>query len=134
VAGRSTESLDLMPKLEMSSRVAAASFFLMSAVASGLAWGTYLFGVNAEAWRGSLEYALSPENEYRAFFILMAGAGVFSLVALGIAAFAHSRTVLRVVLIGGVIQSITYAVFGAWFLAFLAATPLWWVHKVEHEV
>ena len=106
----------------------------MSAVAPGLAWGTYLFGVNAEAWRGSLEYALSPENEYRALFILMAGAGIFSLVALGIVAFARSRMVLRGVLIGGVVQFITYAVFGAWFLAFLAAMPLWWVHRVEHEV
>ena len=106
----------------------------MSAAASFIAWGIYLFGVNGEAWRSSLESALSADNEYRVFFVVMGVAGLFSLVALAVVAIARRRLLLRSVLIGGVAQSIAYAVLGGWFLAFLSAMPLWWVYKVEHEV
>jgi hypothetical protein len=123
-----------MPRVEVLSRVTAAAFFLMSALASGIALGLYLFYENGGAWRSLLEYALSKDNEDRALFVVMGIAGVFSLIALAVVAFARGRLILRSILIGGVVQSIAYAVLGGWFLALLSAMPLWWVYKVQHEI
>jgi hypothetical protein len=106
----------------------------MSAVASGIAWGLYLFYESGGAWRSLLEYALSKENEDRALFVVMGIAGVFSLVALAVVAFARGKLLLRSILVGGVVQAIAYAILGGWFLAFLSAMPLWWVYKVQHEI
>jgi hypothetical protein len=123
-----------MSKLDKSYRVAASALFLMAAVGPFLAWGTYLFGGNYSNWRGLLESALSAENEFRFFFVLRAIGGLFSLVSAIIVAVQRRHLLLLGVIVGGIVQTLAYAVVGAWFLSFVAASPLWFAYKVEHEV
>ena len=134
MAGRSTESLDLMPNESRGSRVAAVVLFgIAGAVPLGI-WAIFLFGVEPEQWRSSLEFGLSAENEVRPYFILVSVAAVFSLVAAILVAFQRRRAVLRAVLLGGVAQVVAYAVAGGWVMSLVAAMPLWWAYKVQHEV
>jgi hypothetical protein len=98
----------------------------MAAAGPIIAWSTYLFGLNAAGWGRALESALSTENEFRFFFILLAVGGVFSLVSAVVVAVQARRFLLRGVVIGGVVQTLAYAAVGAWFLSFVAASPLWW--------
>lgn len=123
-----------MPKLNRSHRIAASALFLAAAAGPFLAWGIYLFGVNASGWKGALDSALSTENEFWFFFVLLAVGGVFSLISAIIVAVQTRRLFLRGVLIGGIVQALAYAAVGAWFLSFAAASPLWFAYKVQHEV
>ena len=123
-----------MSKLDKSYRVAASALFLLAAAGPIAAWITYLFGANASGWRSALESALSSKNEFRFFFVLLAVGGFFSLISAVVVAVQRRRLILRGVVIGGIVQTLAYAAVGAWFLSFVAASPLWWAYKVEHEV
>lgn len=122
-----------MSIFDRSSRITAVALFTIAGVVPIGIWVVYLFGVNPEGWRGSLEFALFAESEARPFFVLITTASIFSLLAALVMAIQRRRVVLKVVLVGGVIQTIAYAIAGGWFLAFLAASPLWWAYKVQHE-
>ncbi len=96
-------------------------------------WYLYLFAVDPASWRQSLEYAFSPESNSRAFFVLITVASIFSAVAAVVVAVQSHRQILRAALVGGIVQAAAYAVAGSWVLAAVAAMPLWWVYKVQHE-
>jgi len=123
-----------MPKVDRWPRIFAATWFFLAAAGPAGAWLIYLFGVTPELWQQSLSYALSAENEHRLLFAAMAVAALFSFLAFVSVLFVRAKTILRAVLVGGCAQLATYLVFGAWFWAFVAAMPLWWLYKVQHEV
>lgn len=106
----------------------------MAATGPILAWGGYLFAVDASNWKSSLEYSLSSENETRYFFVVLAIGAAFSLAATFVVALQSRRLLVHGILVGGVVQCLAYAAVGAWFLSFVAAPPLWWVYKVQHEI
>ena len=123
-----------MSKVNRPYRIAASALFLMAAASPILAWGGYLFAVDPSNWSQSLEYSLSSENDARYFFVILAIAAVFSLTAAFVVAVQKRRYIVRGVLVGGVVQCLAYAAVGAWFLSIVAASPLWWVYKLQHEI
>ena len=123
-----------MPKNQRQWRILGSASFLLSAAAPLGAFAIYLFAVTPELWRQSLTYAFSPENEYRAQFIVMAVAGLFSVAALVIIVVARRKSVLRGLLVAAIAQATAYLAYGAWFLVFVSVMPVWCAFMVQHEV
>ena len=119
-----------------SPRKVATGFFLLAAMVPIGIWIVYLFVGNTEisGWLERMSYAFSSENDGQYFFILISVTVVFSFVAAFAVALQRHRAVLRVLIVGGVAQAVALAMVGAWTLAFVAALPLWWLFRAQHEV
>jgi hypothetical protein len=123
-----------MPKNQRRWRILGTIAFLLAAAAPLGAFAIYLFAVTPELWRQSLSYAFSSENEYRAQFIVMLTAGLFSVVALGIIVFARRKLTLRGLCAAAVVPAVAYVAFDAWFLASISVMPIVCSFMVQHEV
>jgi hypothetical protein len=123
-----------MPNSQRQWRVLGTASFVLAAAAPLGALAIYLFAVTPQLWQQSLSYAYSNENQYRAFFVVLAAAGVFSAIAVGIIAVVRRKAVLRTILALSIAQVAAYAVFEAWFLTFIAALSVWCAFMVQHEV
>jgi hypothetical protein len=132
VAGRSTGSLDLMPKLQISARViAAALLFVVGAIPVGI-WIILLTVPTLDP--EFAKYSFSSENEYRWLFITMTASAAFSLIAAVLLAVVRRPLVVQSAFVGAIAQSIAYAMLGGWFMVAFAVAPLWWLYRAKHEV
>jgi hypothetical protein len=131
VPGRSTRSLDLMPKLQISARVKAATLlFVVGAIPVGI-WIVLL--TLPELDPEFAKYAFSSEK-YRWLFVTMTASAVFSLIAAILLLILKRPLVVQSVLVGAIVQAVAYAILGGWFMLAFAVAPLWWLYRAKHEV
>jgi hypothetical protein len=120
-----------MTETASSIRWTTVALLTLSAIAPTGIWYIHLFTIDAEHWRASLADALSPENEIRYLFVLLAVCGTFSAIAAATVALCKRRFILCALFAGAIAQTLAYAYVGAWSLVFVSALPLWWLYKVS---
>jgi hypothetical protein len=118
-------------------RILTGILFVLVACAPAGILGIYLFVANSECltWLGNLEYAFSPENAERTFFIVLASSILFSSIAGGLLlSRQRSKLTLVTLFVGGIIQSLVYVSLFAWTLAGVSVIPLFWLAREYNRV